>query len=250
MLWSGAIMGWITYLTRGDVNPMTWTDCRLGHFLFYFFRSYSSALLIIMCIEKFLALYFPLRMKTFCTVKTARLVTGISAIVFVAYNMQNFFVWKKIRNNNEYLGCKFISSPSNYEAIFHRINSTLYSFIPFCTMIITNIAIIYKLVKAKFTNEQVSTDHALSKSAIRGSAMLVTISIMFIILTGPVAIVYVISVQPKPLVYAIISIMQYTNHSINGFLYCIVGSKFRKKLIKTFRCGTNSITDINLANLN
>ena len=185
MLWFGATVGWVVHLTRGTVSPMTWTDCRLGYFLFYFFRSYSSAILIIMCIEKFLALYFPLRMKTFCTVKTARWVTGIGALVFTLYNVQNFFVWK--RDRSEYLGCKFISSPSNYETIFHRINSTLYSFIPFCTMIIANAAIIYKLVKAKFKNEQDGTEQALSKSATRGSAMLVAVSMTFIILTGPVA---------------------------------------------------------------
>ena len=77
-----------------------------------------------------------------------------SAQVFVAYNVQNFFVWKKYSDSPR---CKFMSS-RNYEVIFHCVNSTLYLFIAFCTMIITNVAIIYKLINAKFKNEQ-DTDH-------------------------------------------------------------------------------------------
>ena len=56
----------------------------------------------------------------------------------------------------------------------------------------------------------------LSKSAVRGSVMLVTVSFAFIILTGPISIAYTIMDDPPILVYGVTVILQYLNHSING----------------------------------
>ena len=36
VLWSGCFVAWIAILTRGRVDSYTWTDCKLGYFLFYF----------------------------------------------------------------------------------------------------------------------------------------------------------------------------------------------------------------------
>ena len=44
----------------------TWITCGFGHFLLYFGLNYSSALLVILTVEKFIALYFfLLRLKLF-----------------------------------------------------------------------------------------------------------------------------------------------------------------------------------------
>ena len=163
-----------------------------------------------------------------------------------SFNIQNFFIWRAASQNGHKF-CKPVGSLSNYQVINHRIDSTLYSFLPFCNMIITNFAIFFKLIRAKYKTKHgssESTSQALSKSATKGSVMLITVSIMFIILTGPVVIAYAISVSPDPILNAVFIIMQYTNHSINGLLYCIVGSKFRKELVKTLGCGgKNRIKD-------
>ena len=66
VLWSGCFTTWIEILTRDQVNPD-----KLGYFLFFFGRHYSSTLLVLMSIEVCFAIYFPLKSKTVCTVKTA-----------------------------------------------------------------------------------------------------------------------------------------------------------------------------------
>ena len=67
VLWCGAFPGWITYLTRYKTNIFTLSHCKFS-FAYFFTRHYSSAILTIMCVEKFFALYFPLLTKRLCSV--------------------------------------------------------------------------------------------------------------------------------------------------------------------------------------
>ena len=104
---------------------------------------------------------------------------------------------------------------------------------------ITNLAIIYKFSKAKLlsaNNGTTSTSQALSKSSMKGVTLLVTVSIMFILLTGPSSVVYSITHYPHLVVTGALNVMATLNHSINSVLYCIVGSRFRHELMDTLCC--------------
>ena len=233
VLWSGAFVAWIRYLTRWRLDPRQWTQCKLNYFLFYLGRHYSSALLVIMCAEKCFALYVPSKAKSICTVKTAKWTTTFVGIVLVFYNLLYlvFYEW-----NGEKGSCNVA-----HKEILDRVDSVLYSFGPFVIMLVANTAIIYKFMRVKCQstpkNTSESTNKALYKSATRGTAMVITVSMMFIILTSPVALDNATGsrLASNPLYYAFMIIMQYVNHSINGVLYCVVGSKFRTELIKILR---------------
>ena len=117
------------------------------------------------------------------------------------------------------------------------MDSTLYSFLPFILMFITNFAIVFKFMTTKCeSNSTESTNQALAKSATRGTAMVVTVSVTFLILTTPTAINMTQSIETQlannSLYRAFMNLTQYLNHSINGVLYVIVGTKFRSKLLK------------------
>ena len=74
--------------------------------------------------------------------------------------------------------------------LFHYVSdSVLYSFGPFSLTLITNYAIVFILMRAKCksnqTNSTESTDQALVKAATRGTAMVGTVSVTFLLLTAP-----------------------------------------------------------------
>ena len=77
---------------------------------------------------------------------------------------------------------------------------------------------------------------AMSRSATRGTAMLVTVSVALIVLTSPTAVTFAITREPSITLRGIVSILQYLNHSINVVLYCVVGSRFRKELFNAMCC--------------
>ena len=167
VLWSGAFVPWIGYLTRWRVQPIYWTECKLLAFLFYYFRHYFSSLLVVMSLERFFALYFPLKSKTVCTVKTAKWATTILALIFLAYNVQYLIIYKSQVKDRVY-SCLFPNK--KLLEVLDRIDSILYSFGTFTIMILVNSAIIVMFMKAKFQsiigNSVESTSQALNKYAV------------------------------------------------------------------------------------
>ena len=81
-LWTGYFPSWLSHVTRRAVNAYRWTDCKLVYFCWYFFLQYSPALLVMMSVEKCIALYFPFKTRNICTVKTAKWATGIAFVIF------------------------------------------------------------------------------------------------------------------------------------------------------------------------
>ena len=245
-------MGWVRYLTEWTVNPRVWGDCKLYKFLFFFCEHYSSSLLVIMTVEKFFALYFPLKTRGVCTVRTARRVSALAALIFTAFNAQAFLIYHARADANGYDRCLYIRVSETYRLVFFRLNSALYSFGPFALMILFNAAIVYKFLKTKYKNKYAdtqSTTQALVKSATRGTVMLLTVSFTFIVLTAPISIVLATGETVHPIMHTVTSLLGYLNHSINGVLYCIVGARFRNELKRVVFCNNNNNSNNRKLNL-
>ena len=195
-----------------------------------------------MSVEKFIALYFPFKSRNICTVRTAKWASSIAFVIFFLLNFFWFFVVKALKGDRgaRNVACVLEDFFVKFYLNWERIDGVLYSFGPFAIMAFTNIAIIYKFIKAKLTNRRCgrteSTNHALDNAAMRGTAILITVTMTFIILTAPAQIFFAITLNIHPLLERFLYISVSLNHSINGLLYCIVGSKFRKELIATLRC--------------
>ena len=91
--------------------------------------------------------------------------------------------------------------------------------------------------------ETESINQALSSAAMKGTAILITVTMTFIILTGPANIVFSITTDTHPLLSPFLYLAMALNHGINGFLYTIVGSKFRKELIAILCCNKRQNQD-------
>ena len=65
--------------------------------------------------------------------------------------------------------------------------------------------------------------------------MLLTVSFLFIFLTTPICIYTLVGGLPR-LVHSVATILHHLNHSINGVLYCITGTRFRQELKSLFTC--------------
>ena len=158
-------------------------------------------------------------------------------VILAGYNILQFFDKEShFFKPYGYRVCIFMFVFDFWE-ILYVVDSVLYSFLPFILMFVTNFAIVSKFIRAKCKyNSTESTDQALAKSAIRGTAMVVTVSFTFLILTAPTAVYMAlrhnIQLSNNPIHHVFMNLTQYLNHSINGVLYCIVGSKFRNEFLK------------------
>ena len=246
VLWTGAFTIWMQHLTEGRINPYAWPHCKLGRAMQFFCQQYSSSLLVIMAIEKCFALYLPLQTKRFCTVGTAKKISLISAFIFFAFNASAFFIYGTGTTSDGKKVCVFVNVPDGYTFIHSHIDAFLYSFIPLIVMFTANCLIILKFMLAKCKNRHGDTEsvnQALSKSAVKGTVMLLTVSFAFFILTAPISIAFSIMDDHPAKAYGVTILLLYLNHSINGVLYSISGSRFRYELKNLFLCyGTEGTT--------
>ena len=168
----------------------------------------------------------------------AKRVTIVVTLILIAINMQLFFIFETRALPNGLKYCHLVNVPLDYLKIYIKLDYTVNSYFPFSIMVLTNGAIIYKFMRAscaRHQGETESTNQALSKSANKGTAMLITVSITFIILTGPLAVVdNDRTINVDQMMYDIFSFLRLLNQSINAVLYCIVGSRFRNELMTTF----------------
>ena len=202
-----------------------------------------------MSVEKFIALYFPLKTINICTVKTAKWATGIAGIVLALINIIWFFAVEKLQaTDSRFSACVYKDFFTDYALDVLKVDGIIAVWIPLAVMGISTTAIIYKFVQAKRASKRggtESTNQALGNAAMRGTAILISVTITFIILVGPANIILTTSFLAHPILHPILYMGIQLNHSINGILYCIVGTKFRKELIKTLRCNRkdNASTD-------
>ena len=230
VLW-GDVLGTVVR-EIGGIDIDTLTNCTLSQFLKWFGTNYSSALLVIISTEKFFALYFPFKAKTMCTVRTAKRVSAVTALMYGACSLQFPFL-VKVGNGIHGESCDYGHVSMTYYRIISISLPSLYAYVPFTIMILTNSAIICKFLMAKFKSRNInteSTSQALNKSATRGTAMLLTVSFMFIILTGPNALMNIMWADGNSpqLVFVIVGFMLNINYGINWILYCFSAAQFPK----------------------
>ena len=128
------------------------------------------------------------------------------------------------------------------------VDACIYSFIPFILIIILNSMIICQVIKAKHYRDGVrgvgSQTMIQHKRPLKDSGkltiMLLTISFAFLLTTLPMNIssISTIFMSSKDipsmvrfrLCRTISEMLMYANHSVNFFLYCATGKKFREQL--------------------
>ena len=82
--------------------------------------------MVIISVEKFIAVYFPLNTTNICTVGTTRKVSLVTAVIFVIFDSQFFFMTKKYQDpGGDYCYYGYVSW-SYLSILFSTIFGTLY----------------------------------------------------------------------------------------------------------------------------
>ncbi len=215
--------------------------------------------LIAMTAEKCFQIFYPIKAKTWCTVKSAKIVCGIIIVLWAVYESQWFFLAKVI-DDGFYKFCYFdyTMASEKYFEFYLFFESFCYSFIPCALLLILNSSIIIKLIKAKVKvgRDGDMSQNSLSKTTVSTLIMLLSVSLAFMFLTIPPQVTWVLKelkFEISPFVQEMTMMCYYLNHSLNAVLYTVVGPKFRREMLKMmFPCkkkvGANSSVRTNTSN--
>lgn len=257
ILYVDCLRKWVFIVYGEDAWNLNTAACRICYYLSYSSFHYSVWIIVAMTMERFFAIRYPLKFLTVGSVKKTKIACLVILILVLLLNC--IFTWSIKLDSKGHC----VPEADYYD--FHSnvvpwIDAVFYSFLPFAILITFNVLIICSFRKAKQRQKTLhggnipnkSTTHPRTSINHRMTAMLLSVTFSFIILTAPKAILlsirhevfkflkYELLDLPEIALYSLISriadLCIYTNHAINILLYCVTGQRFRKEMRQMFTC--------------
>ncbi|ELU05076.1 hypothetical protein CAPTEDRAFT_218647 [Capitella teleta] len=224
--------------TRGlDITEYNAVTCKLSSYMTSVFMHLPPSLIVTMTIERFISVFLPFQAKTLCSKYRMTLAVMVVATTIAALNSVFLFIVTKQGSGS----CGIYET---YEYEFFRfwpwVDFVIASLYPSIIIVIGNILIIHKL----FTSRSAVAGRKVMKSQKSMTMTLILISASFALLTWPSCLVYITKHSEfypggetgPDLLYTVTILMFYANSSVNFFLYCLSGCKFRGALRGLFTC--------------
>ena len=232
------------------LSPRLYSDwsCQLIAYIFRSAADVSSWLVVAVTVERLLAVCLPFRAKALCSRPRAVIAVLLIVLAFLSLNTFTFFTYKvHDRYNNRPHRLCYVSEergPLTTLAIV-LYDDMSYSFLPACIICVSNTAILVRMVQqGRRTRRKGRKEKNGSCEARRLTAMLITVSCVFLVCTLPICTVssyYAVmkyskrtvdSTINRPLATLTLRILMNSNHAFNFLLYCLSGPPFRQELYR------------------
>ncbi|XP_064650976.1 thyrotropin-releasing hormone receptor-like [Lineus longissimus] len=249
VLYTGLLRHWIRSFGT-DVRTLTNASCPVHTFLVYFSLDFSTWILTLVTLERFVAVCYPFKSPTICTAKWT-LVSLFCVAVFLFVLNGHILYYYRIKDGKctpaavkEY--GEFWSGPWYWMDLFAVAG------FPFTVILTCNTLIIGKVSCAKIHKRR-SQVHPIGVNSVKNpqaakvtsmTIMLLTINISFVVLVFPSCIFFIVTPQKAAdthqevqidLAFSMTNFLMYVNNTINFLLYCVSAPKFRKELTGLFR---------------
>jgi hypothetical protein len=216
-------------------------SCKVSFYLFYLNGHLSAWSVTLLTIERFLAIWFPLKFRDRISTKHIILAWVTMATVLCLIDLTMIFV---IDYNPEIqFGVQCELTSEHWREVWERLDLFLTCIGPFVIICILNGLILFKLysTKKKMTNAKSGEEDSLGGI----TAMMLSICLLFIVTTMPITIyAYQYKVSEDALTNArsyllmtMLTKLYFLNHCMNFILYLATGKRFRAAFFNTFcRC--------------
>jgi hypothetical protein len=260
-------------LSGGTINIVYLSGCHVAPLASFVCSELSSWLLVLITIERITICYFPHR--TLFSHRSIALYITCITITLLVINFP-YFGGLQAKLQAGVLEACYGRSPAvdyYYMVVYRKLEFTVYCLIPAGLLLILNVALIHKLhrIKSQVSPTQMNVNELQTissreqsgtqsrplptaitiqaahtvKTLLRLCKTTVLLSLMFILLTFPLAMVNLVSYDPAMLseygtgIYLALNVtfvLSFCNHCINCVLYCLSGSKYRQQLLKLVTC--------------
>ncbi|XP_062610501.1 probable G-protein coupled receptor 139 [Saccostrea cucullata] len=261
VLFVGLFRLWIGEILENDFQTESDFMCKFVNLLTYSSSQFSAWLVLAVTVERYIVVCHALQATRWCSRERARKTVVVLAIIFILINLH--LIWTTGIRTDMGRTKPECEGLRNYEFLVRKvwpwIDAALYSTIPVISISLFNILIIRQVISA--THSRRSLQHApLNKIELKRRSknksskltiMLLTISFAFCVTTLPMNVVIIASYQvsnnPKEiakfwLVRTTAELLMYLNHSMNFFLYCATGHKFRSIVLRIV-CRISNFSD-------
>ena len=240
---------WFIKLLGQDIRAFSDASCRL---FFVFFRTSKlccSWFVVLVCLERLIAVYFPMKSRVINTKRNVML----SLVVIIATMLVYTGFWtysSSIVVNNFCVSANSDPAFAKIQRSFSQIGTLIYAGIPTVLLLIMTPAIIVRILQQSKTRMDLASVRTRKFDQNQKTvAMLLGVVIAFILLATPIAVVFnITNAQGKNLfistdpvlsvVREVAQILELLNYCINFFLYVACSTSFRARIADIFRCKT------------
>lgn len=222
--------------------------CKLLYVIRYFGRTWSSWLVVIITVERYIIVRFPLHVTTVLTTKRAKLVCLLE--VAMALMLSSYPLYTVgLRQWDTYILC--LVTDNRVYNIMSWIVLRAGNLLVAGTIVTTfTVLIIYHMmVASRDRYRMVSNQNSNQSREAQMTRTLIAVAILFVVLRLPFVISYYIELHYSShrikldpwhdfalfAVNQVANVLAVTNYAINFFLYCLCGSAFRRELRKACR---------------
>jgi hypothetical protein len=277
----GLLRDWIGQISGYDIQNASDLSCKIFVSLTYLGSDFSVWLIVAVTTERFIAVCFPLKASVLCSVNKARSVT--LSLLCASFCLNSHFLWtvelsEVHLNSSEVAKC---TAGNDFDflltEVWPLVDAFTYSFIPSFICSVLNTLIIRRVFIARKYRGRLQRCNSgrsnllkkalPSEGTIKLTKMLLAVSLTFVLTTLPNSICIVVQnywnfdyskdvfleISNFALARTVTEHLMFINHSVNFFLYCATGKKFRKSmdraLCKLRRTANRSFSDSNIPHL-
>ncbi|XP_074658225.1 FMRFamide receptor-like [Tubulanus polymorphus] len=235
-----AVVLLLSYLENNRPDLISNAFCKIYYVEDYFSFAMSNSLLVVVTVDRFIAIQFPLKAKIWCTVKRAKWVV-LFVFIFVALCYSHLLIYGGLETPI-YGGEPFcrLQLEGIWRDVFNMFDVIYSVYTPFPVLLILNILMARIILKSKKQRQSTSSDTKLHQREISLTILLILVSIVFLLTSLP----YVfhtnfwesgyVDYENDPVLSelrrassSISYVFLFINPMVNFYLYCLGSSKFR-----------------------
>nr|KAG5714832.1 hypothetical protein BaRGS_000320 [Batillaria attramentaria] len=240
----------IHQLTGNDVHLGN-AGCKIMLFCGNFFSILASWILVAMTLERFIAVWFPLKVSRIYSKKTATMVLISFCVLTFCLNAVYLWIAKEAHNGNVMV-CGFYEEYSTFMKYYWPWADALaFAIIPCLLVLVSNTLIIINVQMSSKKQRHLTNNFDQSSRRMRDqqqiTTMLIVISVMFLVLMLPNSIFYIIkdhwhftknSYEHVKFHFTkqFIHVLSDFNHAVNFYLYFLSMATFRRRFLDTICC--------------
>ena len=229
-----------------DIRSYSQGLCKLYYFFHRWAKPMSSLVIVLVCIERFVVICFPLKAKSFSNKRTAMIeVCGIFALACFSSGFRTQTAGVK---DDVCLGVDLTQTTKDLKTLCSAMGMTIRTLIPTATLLLLTPPTIAKLFYQRHLRRKMSSGKsAASDETFRVSIMLLSVAIAFCVLITPYCVIKhgylfigVNIVTKSSPAFKILNevrlICEQLNCVINFFLYVLISRDFRRQFYKILTC--------------
>ncbi|KAL8573189.1 hypothetical protein ACOMHN_036174 [Nucella lapillus] len=224
--------------------------CKMLLFNGNFFSILASWILVAMTLERFIAVWFPLKVSRIYSKKKATIV--LIVIFFLTFSLNTVFFIIIVEDVNK--SCRFQDKFQTFmQDYWYWADALAYAIVPCLLVITSNTLIIINVQMSSKTQRQLTNNFDQSSRRMRDqqqiTTMLIVISLVFLVLMLPNSVFYLVSEYWKKhtapdsyqrleyhFIKQLVHTLSDTNHAVNFYLYFLSMATFRRRFLDTILC--------------